>query len=148
MLDELIQRHLSEDLAVLYDSFLVEELLTIDFAEALADIMFLRKLQCRDRRIRQVQVLYEQLQKRIVVPLQDGQALIPIYTPGAVILLVDEQGNCYYLQRALYAEASDGRAALCEAVPGASALPSGALSVPLRRDLPLSCAYAGECGKL
>ena len=95
MLDELIQRHLSEELAVIYDRFLVEELLTIDFAEALADIMFLRKLQCRDRRIRQVQVLYEQLQKRIVVPIQDGQALIPIYTPGAVVLLVDEQGNCY-----------------------------------------------------
>ena len=95
MLDELIQRHLSEELAVIYDRFLVEELLTIDFAEALADIMFLRKLQYRDRRIRQVQVLYEQLQKRIVVPIQDGQALIPIYTPGAVVLLVDEQGNCY-----------------------------------------------------
>ena len=95
MLDELIKRHLSEDLAVLYDCFLVEELLTIDFAEALADIMFLRRLECGDRRIRQVQVLYEQLQKRIVVPLSGGRALIPIYTPGAVILLVDEQGNCY-----------------------------------------------------
>ena len=95
MLEELIRRHLSEELAVIYDRFLVEELLTIDFAEALADIMFLRKLQCRDRRIRQVQVLYEQLQKRIVVPLQNGEALVPIYTPGAVILLVDEQGNCY-----------------------------------------------------
>ena len=95
MLDELIRRHLSEDLAVIYDQFLVEELLTIDFAEALADIMFLRKIQCQDRRIRQVQVLYEQLQKRIVVPLSGGQAMIPVYTPGAVILLTDEQGNCY-----------------------------------------------------
>lgn len=95
MLDELIRRHLSEDLAVIYDCFLVEDLLTIDFAEALADIMFLRKLKCQDRRIRQVQVLYEQLQKRIVVPLSGGQALIPVYTPGAVILLTDEQGNCY-----------------------------------------------------
>lgn len=95
MLDELIKRHLSEDLAVIYDRFLVEELLTIDFAEALADIMFLRRIRCRDGRIRQVQVLYEQLQKRITVPLSGGQALIPVYTPGAVILLVDEKGSCY-----------------------------------------------------
>lgn len=95
MLEELVKRRQSEDLAVIYDRFLVEELLTIDFAEALADIMFLRRIRCKDKRIKQVQVLYEQLQKRITVPLAGGQALIPIYTPGAVILLVDEQGNCY-----------------------------------------------------
>ena len=95
MLEELVKRRQSEDLAVIYDRFLVEELLTIDFAEALADIMFLWRIRCKDKRIKQVQVLYEQLQKRITVPLSGGQALIPIYTPGAVILLVDEQGNCY-----------------------------------------------------
>ncbi len=95
MLDELLKRHQSENLAVIYERFLVEELLTIDFAEALADVMFLRKLSCADRRIRQVQVLYEQLQKRILVPLVGGQALIPVYTPGVEIFLVDEQGNCY-----------------------------------------------------
>lgn len=29
------------------------------------------------------------------MPLSGGKALVPVYTPGAVILLVDEQGNCY-----------------------------------------------------
>ena len=76
MLEELVKRRQSEDLAVIYDRFLVEELLTIDFAEALADIMFLRRIRCKDKRIKQVQVLYEQLQKRITVPLSCGQALI------------------------------------------------------------------------
>lgn len=95
MLEQLLARKLSEDLAVIYERFLVKELLTIDFAEALADIMFLRQLTCTDPRIRQVQVLYEPLQRRITVPLSKGKALVPIYTPGAVILLVDEQGNCY-----------------------------------------------------
>ncbi len=95
MLDQLLERRLSENMAVIYERFLVEELLTIDFAEALADIMFLRRIRCEDRRIRQVQVLYEQLQQKIEVPLLHGEALIPIYTPGAVIVLVDEQGNCY-----------------------------------------------------
>lgn len=95
MLEQLLERKLSEDLAVIYERFLVEELLTIDFAEALADIMFLRQLTCTDPRIRQVQVLYEPLQRRITVPLNGGRALVPVYTPGAVILLVDAQGNCY-----------------------------------------------------
>ncbi len=95
MLDQLLERRLSENMAVIYERFLVEELLTIDFAEALADIMFLRRIRCEDRRIRQVQVLYEQLQQKIEVSLLHGEALIPIYTPGAVIVLVDEQGNCY-----------------------------------------------------
>ncbi len=95
MLEQLLERKLSGDLALIYERFLVEELLTIDFAEALADIMFLRQLTCTDPRIRQVQVLYEPLQQRITVPLIGGKALVPVYTPGAVVLLVDEQGNCY-----------------------------------------------------
>lgn len=95
MLDQLLERRLSENMAVIYERFLVEELLTIDFAEALSDIMFLRRFRCDDRRIRHVQVLYEQLQQKITVPLSHGEALIPIYTPGAVIVLVDEQGSCY-----------------------------------------------------
>lgn len=95
MLEELLKRRQSENLAVIYERFLVEQLLTIDFAEALADILFLRRISCSDRRIRQVQVLYDQLQEKITVPLVGGQALIPVYTPGAVIALVDAQGNCY-----------------------------------------------------
>lgn len=95
MLEQLLERRLSENMAVIYERFLVEELLTIDFAEALADIMFLRRIRCEDRRIRQVQVLYEQLQQKLEVPLIHGEALIPIYTPGAVIVLKDEQGSCY-----------------------------------------------------
>jgi hypothetical protein len=95
MLDQLLQRKLNEDLAVIYERFLVESLLTIDFAEALADIMFLRRLKCKDSRIRQVQVLYKPLQRGITVPLSGGQALVPIYTPGVTILLIDEQGNSY-----------------------------------------------------
>lgn len=95
MLEQLLGRKQNEDLAVIYERFLVESLLTIDFAEALADIMFLRRIRCKDRRIRQVQVLYEPLQRRITVPLSEGTALVPIFTPGATILLVDEQGNCY-----------------------------------------------------
>lgn len=95
MLEQLLQRKISEDMAVLYEAFLVDSLLTIDFAEALADILFVQKLTCKDRRIRQVQVLYEPLLQPLVYPLKNGAAYIPVYTEKARILLVDSQGNCY-----------------------------------------------------
>ncbi len=95
MLDQLLQRRISENLAVLYEAFLVDSLLTIDFAEALADVMFLCRLECKDRRIREVQVLYEPLRERLTFPVRNGQAYIPVYTSGVKVLLVDGQGSAY-----------------------------------------------------
>ncbi|MCI8416392.1 MAG: hypothetical protein HFI33_02620 [Lachnospiraceae bacterium] len=95
MLDQLLQRRITDNLAVLYETFLVDSLLTIDFAEALADVMFIRRLECKDRRIKEVQVLYEPLSQRIGFPVKNGKAYIPIYTAGAKIVLVDGQGNAY-----------------------------------------------------
>lgn len=95
MLEQLLQRKMSEDMAVLYDTFLVDSLLTIDFAEALADVMFIQRLECPDRRIKQVQVLYESLVQPMVYPLKGGRAYIPIYTSQARLLLIDSQGSCY-----------------------------------------------------
>lgn len=95
MLEQLLQRKITEDMAVLYGAFLVDSLLTIDFAEALADIMFIRKLECKDPRIKNVQVFYEPLSQRVVYPVKNGRAYIPIYTAGAKILLMDAQENCY-----------------------------------------------------
>lgn len=95
MLEQLLQRRMSEDMAALYDTFLVDSLLTIDFAEALADVMFIQRLECPDRRIKQVQVLYESLAQPMVYPLKGGKAYIPIYTSQARLLLIDGQGSCY-----------------------------------------------------
>lgn len=95
MLEQLLQRKISADMAVLYEAFLVDSLLTIDFAEALADIMFIQKLECKDRRIKQIQVLYEPLAQPLFYPLKNGAAYVPVYTSRAKILLMDSQGNCY-----------------------------------------------------
>ena len=95
MLDQLLKRRISKNLSVIYREFLMEGILTIDFAEALADIMFLRLLKCSDRRIREVVVFYDQLQNPIHVPINGGEAYVPIYTPGAVILLADARGSLY-----------------------------------------------------
>lgn len=95
LLKQLKERKLNEDLAWLYSRCLLVETLEEDLLAALADILFLRKLSCKEKRIRQVEVSYEQLEKKVIVPLSGGCAYIPVYTPGAKIVLLDEQGRRY-----------------------------------------------------
>lgn len=93
--DSLLKRRISPEHAYLYDHVLYPQIFTKEMAEAMADLMFLRKISCTDVRIKEVEVSYEQLkeQKRIVFKKQ--QAYLPIYSPSAVITLVDEVGNLY-----------------------------------------------------
>ncbi|MCD8250128.1 MAG: DUF5717 family protein, partial [Lachnospiraceae bacterium] len=88
-------RWLNESLAWLYDHCLLLETLEKDMLKALADLLFMRKLSCQEKRIRQVEVRYEQLKERFVTPLSGGCAFVPIYTPSAQIVLIDEQGRRY-----------------------------------------------------
>lgn len=95
LLKQLKERRLNESLAWLYGRCLLVETLEKDMLEALADLLFLRKLTCKEKRIRQAEVSYEQLKETFTVPLVGGSACIPVYTPGAKIVLVDEQGKRY-----------------------------------------------------
>ncbi|HBN57375.1 MAG TPA: hypothetical protein DD414_11435 [Lachnospiraceae bacterium] len=95
LLQQLHQRKIDDSLAWLYSKCLLVEPLGKDMLEALADLLFLRKLTCKDRRMRLVEVAYEQLREKITVRLTGGCAYIPVYTPGARIILVDGQGKRY-----------------------------------------------------
>jgi len=96
LLKQLKARKINESLAWLYEQCLVVETLEESFLEALADLLFLRKLTCEEKRIRQVEVSYKQLEQKIVIPLWAGSAYIPVYTPDVHIALLDEQGRRYY----------------------------------------------------
>lgn len=93
LLEQLKERRLNDSLAWLYGRCLLAETLEANLLEALADILFLRKITCTEKRIRQVEVHYEQLADPIRVPLTGESACVPVYTADARILLVDEQGN-------------------------------------------------------
>lgn len=95
LLKQLRERRINESLAWLYGRCLLVETLDDEMLEALADILFLRRLTCREKRIRQVEVRYEQLEERITVPVAGGCAYVPVYTPGADIVLVDDAGRRY-----------------------------------------------------
>lgn len=93
--DSLLKRRISKEYAYLYDQILCPEIFSEEMAEAMADLMFLRKLTCTDPQIRGVEVFYEQLKYPKKAFLKKQQAYIPVYSPTALITLVDDQGNLY-----------------------------------------------------
>ena len=95
LLEQLKWRRINEQLAWLYGRCLLPDILDQEGLRALADLLFIRKLTCTDRRIRQVEVSYSQLKQVTAVPISGGSALIPVYTPNARIVLLDEQGRRY-----------------------------------------------------
>lgn len=93
--DSLLKRKISSEYAYLYDHILYPQIFTKEMAEAMADIMFLRKITCSDVRIREAEVSYEQLKEKKRVVFKKQQAYVPIYLPSATITLIDEVGNLY-----------------------------------------------------
>lgn len=93
--DSLLKHRISPEYACLYDQVLCPEIFTQEMAQAMADLMFLRKITCTDPRICEVEVFYEQLSMVKREIFKKNQAYVPIYSPSAVITLVDEVGNLY-----------------------------------------------------
>lgn len=93
--ESLLKRKISPEYAYLYDHVLYPQIFTREMAEAMADIMFLRRIRCCDVRIREVEVSYEQLKESHREVLKKQQAYVPIYSPSATVTLVDETGNLY-----------------------------------------------------
>lgn len=94
-IESLLKKRISQEYAFLYEKMLYPQIFTDDMAQAMSELMFLRKLTCNDTRMRAVEVTYEQLETAKRIPLKKGQAYIPIYSPSAVITLIDEEGNLY-----------------------------------------------------
>ena len=93
--DCLLKRRISSEHAYLYERVLYPHIFTKEMAEAMADLMFLRKLTCSDVRIREVEVSYGPLKETKRIALKQHQAYVPIYSPAAIVTLVDEAGNLY-----------------------------------------------------
>ena len=93
--ESLLKRKVGSEYAYLYDQVLYPQIFTKEMAQAMADLLFLRKVTCTDCRIKEVEVGYEQLETPKRFPLKKQQAYVPIYAPSAVVTLVDEAGNLY-----------------------------------------------------
>ncbi|MBR4138526.1 MAG: hypothetical protein IKT88_01015 [Lachnospiraceae bacterium] len=93
--DCLLKRRVGPEYAFLYDHILCPQIFTKEMAEAMADIMFLRKITCSDVRIKEVEISYGQLKEQRRILFKKQQAYGAIYSPSAIVTLVDEVGNLY-----------------------------------------------------
>lgn len=94
-LEQILDHHMDDNLAVIYDTFLREPMIQKETAEALGELLFYHKLTCFDPNMVRLYVVHRQLREGITVPLVNGTAYFPIYSSEYMIFLEDRQGNRY-----------------------------------------------------
>lgn len=94
-LEQLREGKISENLAVLYGDIMKKEALDIEIAADLPKVMFRNEIYCGNPRMKGVFVVHKEYMEECYVPLENGKALIDIYTENAGLFLADEAGNRY-----------------------------------------------------
>ena len=94
-LEQILERHMDDNLAVIYDTFLTENMIQNETAKALGQLLFYHKLTCFDKDAVRLYVVHRQLKDGFSVSIQNGTAYFPIYSSDYVILLEDRKGNRY-----------------------------------------------------
>lgn len=91
----IIEGKVNDDLTVLYDEFLDPETVSSVFAGKLINIIFRRKVVCRNPKVSAVIVNHEELKNVQRVPLVDGEAYVEILSENASVIFEDKHGNRY-----------------------------------------------------
>lgn len=92
---QLRQRKLSRNLAILYETFLTEQKLDPELANALSSIMFRQEILSDNPNIVSVCVVHKETQEEQNVPVCRGRAEVELFTEDATIFLIDQEGRRY-----------------------------------------------------
>lgn len=101
LIDQLAQERVDKNLALLYDTFLTPQLLTLPLARKLVRVLFTFEIGCRNPLMKKVIIADDRLTRRRVADITDHKALVRIYSESSRILLQDENGR-YYSSTSLY----------------------------------------------
>lgn len=93
--EQMIKRHMDDNLAVIYEEVLRAGAADIRIWEALCDVVFVHKITCFEKKAAYVIVLQKQLKRPQIVPLTNGVAYIRISSNDYCIFLEDSMGNRY-----------------------------------------------------
>lgn len=94
-MEQVEQEHIDDNLAVLYQDMLEIGLVNQDIAHSLAHILFTNKLVVFDIRMVRAIVYQKQLKNPQIVPIQEGETYIQLYSEQYVILFEDAGGHRY-----------------------------------------------------
>lgn len=92
---QIVQGNIHEFLLVIYREFLKPDAVNPKYAAKLTNIIFKRRLTCKNPNIRAVIVNHQEMDEEQQIALKDGVAYIDVITESAVMTLVDHKGNRY-----------------------------------------------------
>lgn len=84
---------INEKLAKLYSLVVTTDMLTIELAQSLVNLIFQEEIVVSNRRFKNVVVVHEHMTGEVLYPIINGQTLITVYHPRAKILLEDQYQN-------------------------------------------------------
>lgn len=86
---------IDRNLAIVYGEILRSSLLDAELAAQLPRLLFTYQVECDNKEMTAVAVLHKEEEQECVVPLENGSALICMYTEDAKPVLLDAEGNRY-----------------------------------------------------
>lgn len=92
-LKKLEQHRITEDIATIYEALFQEGNIQDSLARQLPFVMFKQKLICHNENMESVVVVHAEMEEETVYSLDNGQAVVEIYTPGYQLYFVDRDGN-------------------------------------------------------
>ena len=93
--EQIMYGRMNKSLAVIYSDIIKPDEITSDIAYKLPNIMFMHEFECINPRMKKVCVVTEEVLKETITPINDGKALINLYSDNSFIFLIDEKGNRY-----------------------------------------------------
>lgn len=94
-MEQVEQEHIDDNLAVLYQDMLEIGLVNQDIAHSLAHILFTNKLVVFDTRMVRAIVYQSQLKNPQIVPIQNGETYVQLYSKQYAVLFEDANGHRY-----------------------------------------------------
>lgn len=92
-LRQLGRHRISEDMGVIYEALFQEDNVRDSVAQNLPYVMFAELLTCDNEQMESVLVVHQEMKDEILYSLENGQAMIQIYTPNVQLYFVDREGH-------------------------------------------------------
>ena len=92
-LEQLSRKRISEDLGTIYEGLFLRDNIQGAVAYELPQVMFARRLVCRNKRIEAVVVIHSEMREEAFYSLKDGETVVQIFTPNYQLYFVDCDGN-------------------------------------------------------
>lgn len=94
--EQVLKGTVDDHMAVIYRAILENNLLTPNLQRGLFEVLSTKKIICHSSRMTNVMVLHSELSVYQDIVLNDGQALVKIYSGDAIVLFKDGAGNIYH----------------------------------------------------